>query len=101
MKKKIIFVAFCLILFLIFTTLSYGGPDPKRMKGHPWSDMLAPPANDSTIVKVLMLSISPNTILTFTVNRTISTTKNMDQSNINREKWIKVTKNSLKRSPQR
>jgi len=101
MKKKIIFLAFCLILFLIFTTLSYGLSFDPRFHGHPWDDLLAPPANDTTIVNVLTVSIGPNTILTFILKRAISTTENINPSNINREKWIKAPKEFPKRLPQR
>ena len=100
--KKIILGTFCLILFLIFTALSYGDIDPKyKARAHPWSDMVLSPGNDTPVVDVLMFSIGPNTILTFTLNRITSTTKNIDHSNINREKWIKATKDSPKRLPQR
>lgn len=102
MRKKIIFLVFCAILLFIFTSLSYGGPDPKyRLREHPWSDLCLSPSDNTTIVNVLMLSIGPNTILTFTLNRTMSTTENIDQSNTNREKWIKAPKEFPKRLPQR
>ncbi len=95
MKKKIVLMVFCLMLFLIFTALSYGDIDPKyKVRGHPWSDLLAPPGNDATVMNVLMLSIGPNTILTITLNRSISTAENSNQRNINRGKWIKTPKDS-------
>lgn len=44
MKKKIIFMVFCLVLFSIFASLSYGGPDPKyRLREHPNQELLSPP----------------------------------------------------------
>lgn len=52
MKKKIILLTFCLVLFLIFTALGYAwGPSPKeRIKGHPWEHMLSPkPDNDQNL----------------------------------------------------
>jgi hypothetical protein len=79
------------ILSLLWTNPAQGMPDPKSLKGHPWDDMLAPPANDTT-VNILMLSIGSNTILTFKLTRTISATKSIDQSNTNREKWTKAPK---------
>jgi hypothetical protein len=45
--KKIIFVAFCLMLFLVFTALSYGDIDPKyKVRGHPDQELLSPPHGD-------------------------------------------------------
>lgn len=103
MRKKITFLAFCLILLLIFTSLGYAKPDPKyeRILGHPWNDPYLAPAGETTTVNVLMLSIGPNTILIFKMTRTISTTESTDQSNINREKWIKAPEEFPKRLPQR
>ncbi|NIM98942.1 MAG: hypothetical protein GTO24_12930 [candidate division Zixibacteria bacterium] len=41
MKKRIIFLALCSVLFLIFTSLGYGGYDPKyKVKADPRSDLL-------------------------------------------------------------
>ena len=56
--RKIILLAFCLILFLIFTALSYGGPDPKRLKGHPEQEFLSPPNRDQH--DHVLLVIIPN-----------------------------------------
>lgn len=42
--KKIIFVAICPVLLLIFTALSYGGFDPRytRLLEHPEQELLSP-----------------------------------------------------------
>ncbi len=103
MRRKIICAVLCVVLLLIFTSASFGAyaPDWYRFQADPWSDMVLSPGNDTPVVDVLMFSIGPNTILTFTLQRIISTTKNIDHSNINREKWTKATKDSHKRSPQR
>ncbi len=44
MKKRIIFVGLCLVLLLIFTSLSYGGYDPRYfpVKEHPDQELLSP-----------------------------------------------------------
>jgi hypothetical protein len=65
MKKKIIFVAFCLILFLIFTALGYGGPDPKKMKEHPWGHMLSPKPDNDQNLNFVVLVINPHFYLMF------------------------------------
>ncbi|MHA1774624.1 MAG: hypothetical protein ACTSXO_10965 [Candidatus Heimdallarchaeota archaeon] len=105
MKKKIICVVLCVVLLLIFTSASFGAYDPDwyRFREHPWSDMLLSPGNDTPAVNVLMLSIGPNITLTFILNRTISSSnENLDQPNIDREKWTdNPSKNFLERSPQR
>jgi hypothetical protein len=47
--KKIILLVFCVVLLLIFTSLSYGwGPNPKydRLRGHPEQELLSPPNGD-------------------------------------------------------
>jgi type 1 fimbria pilin len=102
MKKKIIFLVLCVVLLLTFMSSSFADIDLKyKLRGHPWDDPCLTPAGDTTSINVLMLSIGPNTILTFTLNRIKSATENINQSNINREKWIKAPKESAKRSPQR
>jgi hypothetical protein len=93
MKKEIIFLVLCVILLLIFASSSYGELDLKYvLRGHPWGDPCLSPGSNITIVSVLMFSIGPNMILTVTSNRIKSATANIDQSNINREKWIKAPK---------
>ena len=59
MKKKIILVTFCLILFLIFTATSYGDIDPKyKLRGHPDQELLSPPNGDQ--FDDVLLLITPN-----------------------------------------
>jgi hypothetical protein len=58
MRKKIILVAFCLILFLIFTALSYAKPDPRYIfQGDPWQELLSPPHPQDTTEVVLKRSV--------------------------------------------
>ncbi len=41
MKKKIIFVAICAVLLMIFTSISYGGGNGKYiLLAHPWDHLL-------------------------------------------------------------
>lgn len=57
MKRKITFVSFCLILLLIFTTLSYGDIDPKyKARARPNQELLSPPIEDES-EDVLLLVI--------------------------------------------
>jgi len=66
--KKIILLAFCLILFLIFTALGYGwGPDPKydRIREHPWERMLSPKPDNDQNLNFVLLAINPNFYLMF------------------------------------
>ena len=102
MKKKIILISFCLILFLIFTALSYAKPDPKYIfQGHPWDDLCLSSPNDITEANILVFSITHNITLIFSVNKSISLEKNFSQSNAEKEKWINTLKKSPKRLPQR
>jgi len=51
MKKRLFFLGLCLVLLLIFTSLSYGGYDPKyKLKAHPWDEMNLSPSEDTTEV---------------------------------------------------
>jgi len=60
MKKKIICVNFCLILFLIFTTLSFGEIDPKYvLREHPNQEPLLSAPKGDQFDDVLLL-ITPN-----------------------------------------
>jgi len=59
MKKKIIFVAFCLILFLIFTALGYAwGPKAERLRADPHQELRSPPSGDQ--FDDVLLVIIPN-----------------------------------------
>jgi len=68
-EKKIILVAFCLILFLIFTATSYGTIDPKydKLREHPWGHMLSPRTDDNQNLNFILLAINSDfcLILTF------------------------------------
>jgi len=80
MKKKIIFVCFCLMLFLIFTALSYGGPDPKyRLREHPWDHMLSPGLpGDTTVeveVSVFLIAFKFNTPMVISIAKELSSNK--------------------------
>lgn len=108
MKKKVMLMVVCAVLLLIFTSFSYGwGPDPKPNRyppatigADPWSDPIKFPSGNTITVNVIILSISPNPLLTFTINGLKSSNGNIDQSNINREKWL-APKDSTNRLPQR
>jgi len=51
MRKKIIFLAFCAVLLLIFMSSSYGELDPKYvLLGDPWQEMDLCPAPDTTVI---------------------------------------------------
>jgi hypothetical protein len=66
MKKKIIFMAFCLILLLIFTASSYGGPDPKhKLREDPWEHMLSPKPDNNQNLELIVLVINPHFYLIF------------------------------------
>jgi hypothetical protein len=65
MKKKIIFMAFCLILLLIFTALSYGGADPKKLREDPWQHMLSPKPDNNQNLELVILVINPHFYLIF------------------------------------
>jgi hypothetical protein len=45
MKKKTIILVNCVLLLLLLTSWSYGGPDPRhaRFLGHPWEELKSPP----------------------------------------------------------
>lgn len=60
MKKRIIFLVFCVVLLLIFTSLSYAKPDPRyeRIQEHPDQELLSPPHGDQ--VQDVLLIIIPN-----------------------------------------
>ncbi|MFQ6002799.1 MAG: hypothetical protein ACE5KJ_03550 [Candidatus Zixiibacteriota bacterium] len=61
MKKKIILMTFCLILFLIFTASSYGGPDPKyRFRGDPWDRCLSPGVEENLNLDLVIVVVNPS-----------------------------------------
>ncbi len=104
MKKKIICVAFCLILFLIFTALSFGDIDPKyKARGHPWDHMLSPPVPEDTTVQaeasVFLIPFNFNALMMFWIDKNLSLTKDIDHSSsiLHKKKWVKGSKNILKR----
>ena len=107
MKKKIIFVAFCLILFLIFTALGYGGPDPKRLKDHPWDHLLSPGVpKDTTVdvkIRVFLIPFNLNVPIVIGITQNlfsdIKDNKDIGHSSsiLHEKKWAKSSKNTLKR----
>ena len=79
MKKKIILITFCLILFLIFTALSYGEIDPKyRDRGDPWQHLKSPKIDDNQNQNVILLAINPDFYLIFTFHSKVESFKNSD-----------------------
>jgi hypothetical protein len=79
MRKKIIFVAFCLILFLILTTLSYGwGPDPKydRLREDPWQRCLSPGLNEEPTIEIILIKVNSHFIVFLEIP------KNPDNDNV-------------------
>ena len=103
MRKKIIFVAFCLILFLILTTLSYGwGPNPKydRLRGHPWDRMLSPKPDDNHNQDVILLAINPNFCLMFTFESKVKNFGDSDELR-NRKSMCSMKRDSLNKNETR
>ena len=78
--KKIIFITFCLILFLIFTATSYGTIDPKydKQREHPWGHMLSPKPDDNQNLDFVLLVINPDFYLIFTFQSKIESFRNSD-----------------------
>ena len=104
MKKKIILLVLCAVLLLIFTSLSYGGFDPKykdRILGHPWDDMLSPASNDAAAVDVLMLRIGLDITMTFVLQRAELSDETLEQLRTSKAKWTKPFKGSPEKLPQR
>jgi hypothetical protein len=96
MKKKIIFMVFCLMLFLIFTALSYGDIDPKyKARGHPWDHMLSPRASDDEAVQfevsMFLVPFSLNTPLVISISKELSLNKRTSHPSPipHSTKWIK------------
>jgi hypothetical protein len=68
MKKKIILLALCGVLLLIFTSSSYGGFDPKykeREQADPWQHQISPEVEDDQDLEIALLAISPEFCLVF------------------------------------
>jgi hypothetical protein len=59
MKKKIILVTFCLILFLIFTASGYGLSFDPRFHGDPWDRLTSPPRDNNENSTVVSVVINP------------------------------------------
>lgn len=106
MRKKIIFSVLCVVLLLIFTSLSYGwGPDPKydRLREHPWDHMLSPGVpGDTTIhveVSVFLIPFSFNAPMVLCINKNLYSNKDIGHSSsiTHKQKWTSNSKNTLKR----
>jgi hypothetical protein len=102
--KKVIFVTFCLILFLIFTALSYGDIDPKyKFRGDPWDHMLSPRVpGDRTVqleVNVVLISFNFNAPMMICVNKELFLNKEIGHSSSipDEKKWTNRSKNLPKR----
>lgn len=97
MKRKIIFVVFCLILFMIFTALGYGDIHPAyKLRGHPWDHAISPPAQDNTTRQVQMsmvlIPFNFNATLILCINKKLSPHNDLDHSSFTIHK--KKCKNS-------
>ena len=66
--KKITFVVLCVVLLLIFTSLSYGwGPNPKydRLREHPWEHALSSKPDNNQTLNLVVLVINSHFYLIF------------------------------------
>ena len=105
MRKKIIFVTFCLISFLIFTALSYADISPKykKLRGHPWDHMLSPSVHDDGTVQlevsVFLISFNLNTPMVISITKELCSNKGTSHSSPipHNKKWIKSSKKALTR----
>ena len=79
--KKIILVAFCLILFLIFTALSYADISPKynKLREHPWEHMLSPRTGDNQNLNFVLLAINPDFCLILTFQSKAENLNNLNE----------------------
>ncbi len=79
MKRKIILVSFCLMLFLIFTALGYAEIDP-RYKADPWEHVLSPKPDDDQNLDFVLLAINPNFCLILTFQSKAENFNDLDKS---------------------
>lgn len=102
MKKKILFVTFCLILFLIFTALGYGDIDPKyKARGHPWGHMLSPRPDDNQNLDLVLIVINPDLYILFGFQSKVENFRNSDElakhkSDSYLKQYDSLTKNETK-----
>jgi hypothetical protein len=89
MKKRIVFVGLCMLLLLIFTSLSYGEYDPKyREKADPWDDLLLFPARDTVDAQILMLPLGCNTTIFLIIRGPLSSNGvGRNNSNMSAKRW--------------
>jgi hypothetical protein len=94
MRKKIILVTFCLILFLIFTALGYAwGPKAERIRGDPWEHLKSPKIDDNQNLDFVLLIINPDFYLIFTFQSKVESFRNSDSL----IKYDSLNKNETKR----
>jgi len=79
MKKKIIFLAFCLILFLIFTASGYGLVFDPRFHGDPWEHMLSPKPDNDQKLNFVVLVINPHFYLIFKSQTKVENFNDLDK----------------------
>jgi hypothetical protein len=80
MKKNIIFVAFCLVLFLIFTALGYAwGPKAERIREDPWQHLKSPRPDDNQNLNFAFLVINPDLYFSFTFQSKVEIFKDSDK----------------------
>jgi hypothetical protein len=95
MRKKIIFLAVCAVLLLIFMSSSYGGPDPKyvRLMADPWDRMLSPKSDDNNL-DVILLAFNPDYCFMFTFKSKVKDFKELtNQKSISTIKRYSSNKN--------
>jgi hypothetical protein len=78
---EIILVAFCLILFLIFTASSYADISPKydKLRGDPWEHLKSPKSEDNQNLNFVLFVISPDLYLSFTFQSKVEILKGSDK----------------------
>lgn len=83
MKKKVILLVLGVVLLLIFTSLSYGGFDPKYMEreeADPWDRQLCPQSDGDQNSDFLVLSVSWDLYLVFGVPSKLESLSNLHGS---------------------